>query len=196
MNSSKSKLIAIVGGIGSGKSVVSDVLRSLGYKVYDCDSKAKTIMDSSSEIHRQLCTEIHPQAVVAGVINRQLISKVVFNDEAALKKLNAIVHKFVLDDLNLWSKSFAVDSKPLFVETAIPRSSHIIYMVDEVWEVCAPTDVRISRVIKRNNISREQVVARIAKQEIELNVANAHSIQNDGRHPILPTINELLTEIG
>ena len=196
MNSSKSKLIAIVGGIGSGKSVVSDVLRSLGYYVYDCDSKAKTIMDNSAEIHKQLCAEIHPQAVVNGVINRQLISQVVFNDESALKKLNAIVHKFVLDDLNRWRASFVDDTRLLFVETAIPRSSHILYMVDDIWEVCAPVEVRISRVITRNGISREQVQARIAKQAAELNIAKARAIQNNGQHPILPTINELLKEIG
>ena len=196
MNCRKSKLIAIVGGIGSGKSVVSDILRSMGYNVYDCDSKAKAIMDNSAEIHKQLCTEIHPQAVVAGILDRQLISQVVFSDESALKKLNVIVHKFVLDDLNLWRASFVDDIRPLFVETAIPRSSHILCMVDDVWEVCAPTEVRISRVIKRNNLAREQVVARIAKQEAELNIPNARTIQNDGQHPILPVINNLLTETG
>lgn len=196
MNIRKSKLIAIVGGIGSGKSVVSCILESMGYRVYDCDSKAKAIMDNSVEIHKQLCAEIHPQAVVNGVINRQLISQVVFNDESALKKLNAIVHKFILEDLNSWHTTSAYDSKPLFVETAIPRSSSILRIVDDVWEVAAPTEVRISRVIKRNNVSREQVIARIRKQEAELNIANAHTIQNDGQHPILPTINELLTEIG
>lgn len=196
MNIRKSKLIAIVGGIGSGKSVVSCILESMGYKVYDCDSKAKTIMDNSAEIHKQLCAEIHPQAVVNGVINRQLISQVVFNDESALKRLNAIVHKFVLEDLKLWRASFVDDSKPLFVETAIPRSSNILCIVDDIWEVTAPIEVRISRVIKRNNISREQVIARIRKQEAELDIANAHAIQNDGEHPILPVINKFLTEIG
>ena len=77
-------LTAITGGIGSGKSVVSQILRILGYPVYDCDSRARTIMDSDCGIHRSLCEQIHPQAVTGGIVDRQLISSIVFNDTEAL----------------------------------------------------------------------------------------------------------------
>ncbi|MDE6436166.1 MAG: dephospho-CoA kinase, partial [Muribaculaceae bacterium] len=88
-------LIAITGGIGSGKSVVSRVLRAMGYPVYDCDSQAKAIMDADAEIHRRLCSEIDAAVVTDGVIDRKRLAEIVFNDKAKLAVLNAIVHSAV-----------------------------------------------------------------------------------------------------
>ena len=92
----------IVGGIGAGKSVVSRILKAMGYPVYDTDSWAKRIMDTDSEIHRDLCRLINPEAVVDGVINRRLLSDVVFADKSLLTTLNSIVHGKVLSHLDRW----------------------------------------------------------------------------------------------
>ena len=89
------KTIAITGGIGAGKSVVSTILRLMGYYVFDCDTEAKAIMDGSDAIKTALVTHIHEKAVVDGVIDRRLIAGVVFSDAAKLDKLNAIIHEAV-----------------------------------------------------------------------------------------------------
>ena len=82
-------LIAITGGIGAGKSVVSNVLRVMGYEVFDCDSEAKIIMDSDVEIKHRLITEISPLSVSSdGIIDRRHISSVVFSDKSKLEQLN------------------------------------------------------------------------------------------------------------
>lgn len=188
-----SGIIAITGGIGSGKSVVSKILRCLGYYVYDCDSEAKRIMDTSEDIKRKLCELISKDSVQNGKINRPLISKIVFEDKSKLTTLNNIVHQFVLRDIIKKSK----DYNYFFFETAILHQSGFDIICDEVWEVTAPIETRINRVIKRNGLPRKQVVDRINSQnyiptQIHKNVIN---ILNDDINPILPTILTLLKDL-
>lgn len=154
-------LIAITGGIGSGKSVVSRVLRAMGYPVFDCDSEAKAIMDADTGIHRRLCQEIHPAVVTDGLIDRRLLGEIVFNDSTRLAALNSIVHTAVKAHLAHWSES---QSGPAFVETAILFESGLNASVDAEWRVESPLELRIERVMKRNGLTREQVEARIASQ--------------------------------
>lgn len=187
-------LIALTGGIGSGKSVVSKILLAMGYPVYDCDSMAKQIMDADLDIHARLCEEIHPQSVVEGVIDRALISKIVFEDKAALARLNAIVHSAVKADLNRWVASRQTSgAKKVFVETAILIQSGLIDRVDDIWEVFAPIDVRIERVKKRNGLSESQIRARIESQKSESLEGIAHkTICNSPEDALLPQIVALL----
>ena len=119
-----STIIAITGGIGSGKSIVSRVLRAHSYTVYDCDSEAKRLMDIDTDIHDKLNKLIHPQAVVDRRINRPLIAEIVFSSDEKLSLLNSIVHHAVIEDL----RRINVGELPhniLFIETAILYQSHI-----------------------------------------------------------------------
>lgn len=187
-------LIALTGGIGSGKSVVSKILLTMGYPVYDCDSMAKQIMDADLDIHTRLCEEIHPQSVVEGVIDRALISKIVFEDKAALARLNSIVHSAVKAHLNRWVVSRQTNgAKKVFVETAILIQSGLIDMVDDIWEVFAPIEVRIERVKKRNGLSESQIRARIESQKSESLEGVVHkTIYNSPEDALLPQIVALL----
>ncbi|MCC8070392.1 MAG: dephospho-CoA kinase [Bacteroidales bacterium] len=190
---SRRKLIAITGGIGSGKSVVSEVLRVKGYAVYDCDSEAKRLMDSSAEIRRRIASDVDPKAILPdGTIDRCRLSSTVFSDGEALERLNSIVHGAVRADLEKWSRK----QGPLcFVETAILYESGLDKMVDEVWEVKAPEELRIKRVERRSHLTRAQVEARIAAQkngEVEHPHPCTYSIHNDEIHAMLPQIHNLL----
>lgn len=188
------QLIALAGGIGSGKSVVSKILLAMGYPVYDCDNMAKQIMDADAEIHSRLCSEIHPQSVVEGVIDRALISKIVFEDKAALARLNAIVHTAVKADLNHWvSEKQFTGAKKVFVETAILIQSGLVDLVDDIWEVTAPIEVKVERVKKRNGLSEKQILARIESQKTESLEGIAHkTICNSPSDAVLPQIVKLL----
>ncbi|MDE5686494.1 MAG: dephospho-CoA kinase, partial [Paramuribaculum sp.] len=75
-------LIAITGGIGAGKSVVASILKTMGYPVYDCDSRAKLLMDSNSEIVNRIECEVASEAVCDGRIDRAALSKVVCGSPA------------------------------------------------------------------------------------------------------------------
>lgn len=187
------RLTAITGGIGAGKSVVSRIVASMGYSVYDCDSRARAIMDSDTDIHRALVEQIHPAAVTDGLVDRPLIARIVFNDPQALARLNAIVHRKVVDDVRAWV--VASSGPRLFVETAILYMCDLWRLVDGgVWDVTAPVDVRIRRVMRRNNLSRDQVEARINSQNTAAApILNTHIIINDDLTPLLPQILNVLS---
>lgn len=190
------RLIAITGGIGAGKSVVSNVLRALGYKVYDSDSEAKRLMDTSENIKNDLSTFIDKNVVDDnGTIDRKKLADIVFNDADKLLLLNKIVHAAVRDDI----REFTHQSQqyPVFVETAILYQSEIDRMVDAVWDVTAPVDVRICRVMKRNSLTAEQVKARIESQQFtpENPHPNLTVIINDDKTAVLPQIERLIAEL-
>lgn len=193
---SQPEKIAIAGGIGCGKSVVSRILRVMGYPVFDCDMEARRIMDLSPEIHERLNAEIHPEAVCNGRINRSLISKVVFEDKMRLDSLNRIVHGEVRRELrNFFEKHKGCDA--VFVETAILYQSDIDKMVDKVWEITAPVELRVERIIRRNGISKEDALARINAQKFSPSIPHScvTIINNDGVTPILSQIESLLSKI-
>ena len=189
-----SKLIAITGGIGSGKSIVSKILIANGYTVYDCDYEAKRIMDIDTNIHSLLTQHIHSEAVKDGIIDRKLIASIVFNDNLKLEKLNSIVHQAVRDDIRKCLNR-NTSCNIMFVETAILYQSNIDLMVNEVWTVTAPHDIRIKRVMRRNNCSWEDVDARINAQDnyTPLRVhPRVKEIINDDLIPVLPQVIRLL----
>lgn len=183
-------MILITGGIGSGKSVVSNILRAMGYEVYDCDSRARQLMEADADIKSSLQLLIHPNAIdAAGTINRRLIAGVVFADPDKLQQLNSIVHEAVRSDIRR-----AMDHNPgLFVETAIPVSSRLDQMAEQVWEVTAPTSLRVERVIQRNGLSADEVLQRIEAQAAET-VPGAISLVNDGLTALLPQLNRRLEQ--
>ncbi len=183
------KVIALIGGIGSGKSIVSAILLIMGYDVYDCDSRAKKLMDSSTDIKRKLVDAFGNDSVdEKGVISRKYISSIVFNNPKALSTLNGIVHPVVREDLSEWINARKeAGHHCVFVETAILKESNIKDIVDEEWNVYAPVDLRVRRVMKRNNLSESDVLARI-KSQSSTDEVNEFSIINDDANAILPQI--------
>jgi dephospho-CoA kinase len=189
----KAYLTAIVGGIGAGKSLVRDMVCDMGYKVYDTDAHAKEIMDNNLELRLKIAEEISADALNDDkTINRQALAAIVFKDESKLKILNRLVHGAVRDDLQHWCDTNA--GQHLFVETALLYQSGIDRMVDEVWEVEAPTEVRIERVMKRNNITRQQVLDRIESQKFTAVHPhhNVHIIHNEDKTEVKQRIKTLL----
>ena len=186
-------LIALSGGIGAGKSVVSRMLRAMGYEVYDCDLNARRIIDSDVAIIESIAREVCEEAVIEGRIDRRRLAECVFADAEALARLNAITHRAVLDDISAWAESQA-GKGIVFVETAILTESGLDRMVDQAWVVTAPAEVRIERVMKRNGMSRGEVEARIRNQSDRLPKGILiHTIFNDGSESLIARINELLT---
>lgn len=188
------EIIGITGGIGSGKSVVSRILRILGHAVYDCDSQAKQLMDGSDCIKSRIMQEIDRRSVDdLGNINRKRLSSVVFSDKDALARLNEIVHGAVRQDLLEWVNRQA--AQRVWVETAILYESGLDKIVDKVWHVEAPLEMRIKRVMLRNSVTRAQVEARIASQPVvsDHKHPDISLIVNDGKLSLLQRIEGLLS---
>ena len=187
-------LTAITGGIGSGKSVVSNVLRTLGYEVYDCDLRARAIMEGDEALKKRLADAFGNDIINEdGSLNRQALGAIVFNDPEKLEALNAMVHGAVKDDIVAWRTGHSKQTR-LFIETAILYQSGLDKMVDDIWEVTAPEEIRIARVIARNNLTAAQVRARIAAQRFPVPAQHppVRHIINDGHRPLLPQILEIL----
>ena len=184
------RLIAVTGGIGAGKSVVCRILGAMGYEVYDCDSRARALMDASPSIKNVIAGEICPEAVDGDRIDRRRLSEGVFSDRELLEKLNSAVHGAVRHDIEQWR----LNRRTAFVETAILYQSGLDRMVDEVWEVVAPEDLRIRRVMARSGLMPDEVRCRIESQRIDVTRPHAclRTVVNDDVLPLLPQIESLL----
>ncbi len=191
------KLIAITGGIGCGKSVVAHMVKIMGYEVYDCDSRAKALMINDPEVKKQLTMAFGEQTYLDdGTLNRQHLSDLAFADSSALACINGIVHPATARDLQRWADSQAHQGAKLaFVETALLRTAGLDRVVDSVWHVTAPTDIRIRRVMTRSGLTAQQVKDRIAAQVAEDNLASGeHTIINDNTTALLPQVLQLLIQ--
>ncbi len=192
------ELIAITGGIGSGKSVVATMVKVMGFDVYDCDSRARALMIEDADVRRQLVDTFGEQVYLNdGSINRQYLSEVAFRDDMALARLNAIVHPATASDRKRWAaRQIADGATAAFVETALLRTAGLDREVDRVWHVTAPDDVRVARVMVRSGLSDGQVRERMAAQVVEDSIADGeHVIINDNKAAVLPQVIRLLKEI-
>lgn len=189
--------IAVTGGIGSGKSVVSNLLRVFSYPVYDADAEAKRLMTSSRVIQQNLTQLLGPSAYDKdGKLNRPFISSAIFSDKELLHKVNAIVHPVVKDDFRRWST--LQKKNVVFMESAILFESGFETEVDKIWLVTAPRDLRICRTMSRDSVSAEMVERRMAAQWPEEKKAEYSDavIVNDGSHSLIEQVRMLLSTLA
>ncbi len=193
----KSGIIAIAGGIGSGKSVVSSMLRAMGYEVYDCDSRAKALMDADDAIKRDISRLVAEEAITpSGEIDRPVLAAMVFNDKKLLSILNGIVHEAVRRDIVRWREG--LDCEVAWIESAIVHESGLDALVDEIWEVTAPEELRVRRVMNRNGLSRDAIKSRMAAQSGTryIDGVPVKYILNDEDTAVLPQLLHLLRMCG
>jgi dephospho-CoA kinase len=95
-------VLGITGGIGSGKTTVSDMFSSIGVPVYNADIEAKKIMESSEHVKAKICSKFGDRAYVNGNINKNFVSEKIFKNKSLLKEINNIVHPEVYLHFNEW----------------------------------------------------------------------------------------------
>lgn len=177
--------LGITGGIGSGKSVISDVLRCMDIPVYDCDSRARLLMNSNENIRITLTRLIGKDAYENGKLNVKKVASFLFSDKNNKMLVDAIVHPVVKDDYLLWTKQQTTDI--VAVESAILFESGMNNIVDKTIMVYASENTRIERIIKRNNCTRKEAMARINSQmddKIKTRLSD-FIIKNDGESVLL-----------
>ncbi|HIU55828.1 MAG TPA: dephospho-CoA kinase [Candidatus Gallibacteroides avistercoris] len=188
--------IAITGGIGSGKSVVSRLLKVFSYPVYDADSRAKELMNRSELIRNRLISLLGDAAYKGDKLDRSYVASVVFSDRSLLQKVNAVVHPQVKDDFKTWSSRQS--SRVVFLESAILFESGFETVVDCVWLVWAPERLRIERAVKRDGTTAEMVEQRIKAQwpeEKKIERADA-VIRNDDSRSLIEQVQQLLSALS
>lgn len=190
------EVIGITGGIGAGKSVVSRILRLKGYPVYDCDSEARSLMESSEEILAALQGRFGEECILeCGGLNRGYIASRVFNDAEELTWLNALVHGAVREDVRDWVEAQAsAGNEKLFVESAILYTSGLDKMCGRIWLVTAPEELRLERAMQRGGASEEDLRRRIESQRMEFDSLPAGKVSEieNSCASLLDRVEELL----
>ncbi|HKO77215.1 MAG TPA: dephospho-CoA kinase [Flavobacterium sp.] len=156
------KIIGLTGGIGSGKTTVANEFSSLGIPVYITDLEAKKLMQSDSVLN-QIKEEFGDTVFDNGVLLRDKLSEIVFNDDKRLAKLNSIVHPAVKQHFKEWLLEHQ-NNQFVIYESAILFESGSYKECDYIVNVVAPLEIRIQRVVKRDNTTRERVLERIKNQ--------------------------------
>lgn len=188
------RVIGITGGIGAGKSVVSRILRLKGFRVYDCDTEARRLMEQSEGLRRCLTEILGEEAYKGGSLDRQFVASRIFAFEELRREVNSVVHKAVAEDFR---KASSLGDATVFVESAILATSGMAGDCSEIWVVDAPEEIRIERVVARNGMARGAILDRMETQREEFSGLSRDKIRilaNDGMTPLLPAIGRLLGE--
>ncbi len=181
--------IGITGGIGSGKSTVCRVFEWLGIPVYYADERAKWLMQHDAGLRQAIVQLLGWQAYLPdGSLNRAYIAEIVFRDADKLQSLNQLVHPAVHRDAEQWS--LAQHASYTLREAALLYESGGYRLLDKMIVVTAPEELRVQRVMARDSVSREAVLARMAQQWPESQKAALadYIIHNDGQTLLLPQI--------
>lgn len=156
------KQIGITGGIGSGKTTVAKFFKEFGIPVYIADDEAKKLMHHAP-IKEELIQLFGQEAYDAqDNLNRKYIASQVFNDKPLLEKLNAIVHPRVEEDYKTWTEK--QDSPYVLYEAAILFETGKHQQFDYNILVTAPKQERISRLLQRDNTTKEEIQSRMENQ--------------------------------
>lgn len=183
------QIIGITGGIGSGKSTVARIFGLLGIPVYSADDAAKEIMVKDQLLIEQIKDHFGAEAYLPdGNLNRKFISNIVFNDKTQLEKLNSIVHPATIRDSEIWANR--QKSPYVIKEAALMFETESFHHVDKVIGVYAPESLRILRVMKRDGVSRNEVLARMHKQiddRIKMKLSD-FVVYNDEQQMVIPQV--------
>lgn len=188
--------IAITGGIGSGKSYVSDLLQKRGIPIYNTDDEAKRLMLSDEVIRQDLIALLGADVYMDGVLNKALLASYLFADADNAARVNAIVHPRVKADFYRWLSEHQ-DCEMAGLESAILFEAGFEDTVDVIVMVYAPEALRIERAMKRDHATERQIRARMSAQmDDEEKCRMSHFvIRNDGVTPLESQLSLLIEQI-
>jgi dephospho-CoA kinase len=189
--------IGITGNIGSGKSVVCELLKIHGIPVYNADKEAKRLNDFSPTIREKLIRHFGKEIYVGNKLDKNKFAQLIFNDPEKLSLANSIIHPEVAKDFAAWVAS--KNNYPIVaLEAAVLFEGNFHHYVDKTITVYAPLELRIARASQRDNVPIEKIKEREKNQipdEEKLKMAD-FVIYNDEKHALIPQVSNLLKQLG
>ena len=181
-------VVGITGGIGSGKSIVSMIFHQLGIPVYEADTEAKKLYDLP-EVISEVKSAFGSGYFNSGGLDKKKFAELVFNDAAALKKINSIIHPYVKKNFKEW-KNKHKDKPYVLKEAAILFESGTDKGCDKIIVVIAPESLRKQRVMQRDGRTEKQMEEIIRKQwtDEEKIKRSDFVIVNDETKLVLPQV--------
>ena len=191
IRSYQAMIIAITGGIGSGKSYVCKLLQSYQISVYDCDAAAKHLMRTSSSLQRQLSQLVGVDLFPGGILQKAPLAQYLLASPGNALAVDEIIHPMV-------AQHFLASGQE-WIESAILFDSKFDERIhpDKVVCVTAPLSVRLHRIMHRDRISEAKAQAWINRQlpQEEVVRRSHYEIVNDGNMPLRPQIENILNQI-
>lgn len=185
------RTFGITGGIGSGKSIVSQMLRTLGIPVFDSDQVAKELTASDPEIRQKLTQLLGETVYTESGYNRAYVASRIFKDDQLRSQVNEIIHprvrKAFRDFVEANEGSVVGNEAAILIETGAYKT------LDTIVLVTAPEAIRVKRVVKRDGAKEQDVRARIEKQWSDAK-KKEHAdfvLINDGQTPLLKQVENL-----
>jgi len=180
--------VGLTGGIGSGKSTVAQVFKTLGIPVFDADMVAKKIMEEDEELKSSIKKAFGEAAYLVDKLNRKYMADIVFKDKYQLELLNSLTHPATIKAAEDWMT--AQTSTYCIKEAALLFEAGTAGNLDIIIGVQAPNALRIKRVMQRDNITRQEVLNRMEKQieqDIKMLLCD-YVIINDDQHLLIPQV--------
>lgn len=189
-------IVGLTGGIGSGKTTVAKLLEKEGIPVYNSDFRAKYLMQNSNEIKATLQAEFGEKVYNNDGLNREYLAEIVFKNNEKLQLLNSIVHPVVAKDFKDWISN--QKTKIVVKEAAILFESGAYKSCDVNVNIHTDVEERIERVMKRDKVSREQVLSRINNQwsDEKRNEKSDIIIKNNDIDPTEQNVKNLIIKLN
>ena len=188
--------VGITGGIGSGKTTVCRIFEALGVPVYYADAEAKRLYAENKELVTLLLDIYGPQVMDNGAINKTFLRSVAFGSAEEAEKLNRLVHPFVFEHYEKWCVGHK-DQAYTIKEAAILFESGSYKRVHKAIGVVAPEELRIQRVINRDQSTREEVLKRMQKQwpQEKIEALCDYTIHNDETQSLIEQVRTLHSQL-
>jgi dephospho-CoA kinase len=181
--------VAITGNIGSGKTTVSKIFNTMGIPVFYADIEARLLYyrdDLKQQLSILFGDEIFDNN---NEVDTKKLASIIFGDASKLKAINNIIHPLVFEKYEQWLEMNKDEDYTLH-ETAILFENKLESHYDLIINVTAPPELRISRIMQRDGVSRKKVELRMNHQlsEEEKNQRSDFVITNDGYQFLIPQV--------
>ena len=160
------RVIGITGGIASGKSTASNMIREMGFTLIDADYASRVVVEPGQKAYGEI-VDCFGESILHedGTLNREKLGAIIFTDAEKRKQLNEIVHPAVRAYMNeKKDEAFRKGEKTVFLDIPLLFESKLTHMVDKTVLIYVDDDVQLQRLMARNNLSEQQAKARINSQ--------------------------------